>query len=102
MPALRAPAIVVRHRKMPSSSRHPRLGTGRLERRSSSLRPAPALAVTVHLLIYFLGTSGRPQPRFSPSRRENSSGGLKRTTLSPRACPPHRTRPPPATAQPPP
>jgi hypothetical protein len=29
MPALRAPAIVVRHRKMP---RHPRLGTGRLER----------------------------------------------------------------------
>jgi len=47
---LTAPAksIVVRHRKKPSSSRHPRLGTGRLERRSSSLRPAPALAVTVH------------------------------------------------------
>src|SRR4029077_10459074 len=59
MPALRAPAIVVRHRKMPSSSRHPRLGTGRLERRSSSLRPAPALAVTVHKGVKNSGPKAR-------------------------------------------
>src|SRR5437588_9947419 len=45
---LRGPALVVAHLWMRSSSRHPRLGTDGLERRSRSLRPAPQMAAAVH------------------------------------------------------
>jgi hypothetical protein len=48
MPASGAPARLVTHLQMGSSLRHPILGTGRLGRRSASLRPAPHPTVTVH------------------------------------------------------
>ena len=48
MTASGAPARLVTHLEMGSSLRHPILATGRLERRSLSLRPAPDLADTGH------------------------------------------------------